>query len=610
MPIKPMTRCLFWAPLLAGLLPAASLAAPTLGGCPVFPDNAVFNTRIDDTSRYPRHPMSDTWVASVGATRALHLDWGRNDNAQQWQDYYGIPYNIVDGTPATTGWPSVRFDASDPRAGNGDGVPDESDCAAPDNGGYRLVRNCETLTAATRRFPFPNAGILKAEHGSCNDAQQCGDRHVLVVEQGTCRLWESYFSYLVDNQWYAYSTAAWDLKSNAMRPDTWTSGDAAGLPILPLLARVDEAEAGLIAHAFRVTFQDSVIDRSYVWPARHRAGGATANGMPFGALLRLKADTVIPANWTTEARAVATAMKQYGLYVADIGSNLYVQGEPSARWDEATWSQLQSLRMQQFEFVDLGVVENRAGFDPDSFAVPDDSDPLAPGAATLASLPAEAELVGGAVDVSVAWQGADGVPADSWQLLVNGVSVHQAALASSGGVQSGSHTYHATQAGWLAFVVRLCAGDHCTDSPASSVHAVRPRPVPATLAPLADSYSHAAGAGVTVPVAWTSSEGNGATLAELSVNGTVVQQQTLSTASGAVSGHFDHVASQDGTLNITVLLCNERCAESAVASTKITVTGATPGSGGDSGGGGGGGSTALTLLAMLCGMRLARARRT
>jgi hypothetical protein len=277
--------------------------------------------------------------------------------------------NLVDPM-LDTAWPTLSFNATDPRAG-GTGVPDESDCAVTNAaGGHDLVRNCSTKPAALRRFPFPADAAIKVEGGNCNDARSCGDRHVLVVEQGVCRLWESYFSYELSNQWYAYSSAAWDLNSNAMRPDSWTSADAAGLPIAPLLARAAEAQGGAIRHALRVTFRDSVLAKSHVWPARHHAGGDTPGGIPFGALLRLRADATIPSTWTSKAQALARAMQQYGLYVADIGSDLYVQGDPSAQWDSATVSQIQSLKMSQFEFVDTGRITRGTGFDPASFAAP------------------------------------------------------------------------------------------------------------------------------------------------------------------------------------------------------------------------------------------------
>jgi hypothetical protein len=337
-----------------------------IANCPIFPDDAVFNQRIDDSTRFPAHGMSSTWVGNIGGTRALHADWGQSEDQQAWTTYYGIPYNVVNGS--TLAWQGVSLQVTDPRAGNGSGVPDESDCGiAQAGGGFSLQRGCNRFASNQLRFPFPDDSVIKAESGSCNDAQQCGDRHVLVIESDSCRLWESYFSYKVSGQWYAYSTAAWNLNSDSMRPDAWTSGDAAGLPILPLLARVDEASANDIRHAFRVTFRDSVLTNTYVWPARHAAGGATANGIPFGSRLRLRNDFVMPATWTTQAQAVARAMQRYGLIVSDIGSDLYVQGEPSAQWNSSTITQLQSLHMQNFEFVNMQNVTSDARFDGNSY---------------------------------------------------------------------------------------------------------------------------------------------------------------------------------------------------------------------------------------------------
>ncbi|WP_167088421.1 hypothetical protein [Massilia frigida] len=337
---------------------------PSIAGCDMFPANAIFNTRIDDLVRFPAHASSNAWIHSVGNARALHMDFGRNVNQADYASYYGIPYNVVDAS--TTSWPRVSFAITDPNSGNGDGVPDESDCAAPD-AAHTLTRGCSTLPATSQRFPYPNDNVLKAEYGNCNDPQQCGDRHVLAVEKNACRLWESYFTYKVNGQWHAYSTAAWNLNSNQMRPRTWTSADAAGLPILPLLMRADEASAGAVRHALRITFADRVLDQRFVWPATHAAGGATGNGIPFGAVLRLKSDFPIPANWTTQARALATAMKRYGVYVADIGSNSFLTGEPSASWNPETISQLQRIQMGSFEFVDTRTITGNPKFNANSF---------------------------------------------------------------------------------------------------------------------------------------------------------------------------------------------------------------------------------------------------
>lgn len=329
-----------------------------LGSCSAFPATALFNQRIDDSARFPAHANSDAWIASIGAGVAFHADWGSNENPAA-ADYYGLPVNLLAANVPQTDWPAFDYTA--------DGAPDESDCAVPTSGGsgFQLKRDCSTVAAASRRFPFPRDNLIKLEGGSCNDPNSCGDRHVLTVEQGQCRLWESYFTYQSGGRWSAYSTAAWDLNSNALRPSGWTSGDAAGLPITPLLARADEAAAGEIRHALRVTFRDAVIANQFVWPARHRAGNSSG-GVPFGALLRLKRSYVIPASWTPQAKALATAMQRYGLYVADIGSNLYVQGEPSAQWQAQTVPQIQTLRAGDFEFVDLGVVTRDPRFSADS----------------------------------------------------------------------------------------------------------------------------------------------------------------------------------------------------------------------------------------------------
>jgi hypothetical protein len=335
-----------------------------LGACPAFPATAIFNTRIDDVQRFPAHANSAAWIASIGPDRRFHADWGTNADPAQAATYYGIPVNVID--PSATDWPVVMYDFAPSGASTAQGWPDESDCAVASGSGFALTRNCEAVPPAQRRFPFPTAGLN--EGGACHDPASCGDHHVLVVEQGACRLWEGYFSYKLSGQWYSLSTAAWDLNSLAQRPAGWTSGDAAGLPITPLLARAAEASSGEVNHALRVTFQDSVLASGYVWPARHGAGSSTAGGIPFGSQLRLRADFVIPDSWTAQAKALATAMKRYGLYVADIGSNFYVQGEPSAQWDSATITQLQTLPLSAMEFVDIGTITRDSRWSADSLA--------------------------------------------------------------------------------------------------------------------------------------------------------------------------------------------------------------------------------------------------
>jgi hypothetical protein len=337
-------------------------SGPVLDDCELFPAQAVFNTRIDDTSLFPARAESAAWAASIGTAKVFHADWWLGIDPAQRDAYYGMPYNMVDGTAATTDWPSVSYDFTGSGVAGMAGWPWESDCAVAGGDGS-IKRGCNNVAAT---FPFPRSNV-KNEGGACNDPNTCGDHHVLVVEQGACRLWEAYHAYNLSGRWYALSTAAWDLKSLALRPNTWTSGDAAGLPITPFLAKASEASSGEIRHALRVTLRDDVIANAFVWPARHAAGNA-AGSVPFGAVLRLKKDFQIPSSWTTQAKAIATAAKQYGLYVADIGSDFYVQGEPSAQWQEQTFRDLRGISMGDMEFVDMGAVTRDPRFSVDSMA--------------------------------------------------------------------------------------------------------------------------------------------------------------------------------------------------------------------------------------------------
>jgi hypothetical protein len=162
------------------------------------------------------------------------------------------------------------------------------------------------------------------------------------------------------------SAATWDLRSNKLRPDGWGSADAAGLPITPLLVTASEAASGQINHALRVTFRDSALAVQHVWPARFAAGADNPGAIPFGSLLRLKSSFAIPDNWSPQAKAVALAAKQYGMYVADNGADFYVQGEPDNAWDPAIWQQLRSITMADMEFVDTSAITSDPRFDPNS----------------------------------------------------------------------------------------------------------------------------------------------------------------------------------------------------------------------------------------------------
>jgi hypothetical protein len=331
--------------------PTACVASvvPALGGCPLFPADHLFNTPIDGL---PVHPQSAAFMASIG-THPLHLDLGQ-DTVQSSPTYYGIPYNVVHG--AALAWAPIHY---------GSGYPDESDCAAAGATGA-VVSPC---TSPSPVLPVPASPLVEGGIDA-RVPRVPGDHHLLVVDADACRLWELYAAYPhAGGGWDILSSATWDLASSALRPSGWTSADAAGLPILPLLLRADEASSGEIRHALRFTLP--TIRNTHVWPARHDAGSASsASVAPMGQLFRLKPGTVIPAGFSTQSKAILQALATYGMYLADNGSAMYVQGEPSAAWSDLVFSEVQSIGSASFEAVDLSPFTGRTGFDPASARVP------------------------------------------------------------------------------------------------------------------------------------------------------------------------------------------------------------------------------------------------
>jgi hypothetical protein len=328
----------------------------------MFPASAIFNTRIDDTSRFPVHANNAAWQELVGRDVPFTANWGTSSNPSDLQNYWGMPFNVVDAT--TTQWPLVSFDYASTGWIFEASYPAQSDCASSADGSA-VVRGCAQVPATERRFPFPSGNTL-AEGGDCGGPSGCGDRHVLVVDRGECRLWEAFYAHRIADQWYAVSTASWDLHSYALRPDGWGSADAAGLPITPLLAKAGEASSGEIRHALRVTFRDAALSLQHVWPARFAAGSDNPGAVPFGSLLRLKAGFAIPDGWSPQAKAVALAAKRYGMYVADNGADFHVQGAPDSAWDASVWQQLRSITMADMEFVDTRSVTGDPRFSKDS----------------------------------------------------------------------------------------------------------------------------------------------------------------------------------------------------------------------------------------------------
>ena len=348
----------------AGTDVTAPATGRVLGGCQILPANHIFNTPIDNL---PVHASSAAFMTTIG-NRNIHLDLGTSVDMAS-AEYYGIPYNPGDKPPLV--WTAVRYSSTDPDMGWD--PYSESDCVDQSSGSaHTIISPCSASKAPKPWLPMPAAPLV--EGGIVTDpTQPYGDHHMLVIDPSVCRLWELYHCYPnTSGGWDIFGSATWDLGSNALRPADWTSADAAGFPILPLLLLEKEASSGEIKHALRFTISSSSIRNQYVWPARHLTSNGTMSASlpPMGQLFRIKASYQIPSTYSTQSRAILQALKTYGMYIADGGSNMYIQGDPSAAWQDSTFSQVQSVGSSQFEAVDLAPIMNRSGFDANSAAVP------------------------------------------------------------------------------------------------------------------------------------------------------------------------------------------------------------------------------------------------
>ena len=267
-----------------------------IGPCHLFPADNPWN---QDISAAPLHSNAPTWLANMHTSAGLHADWGTVS------EQYGIPFVTGTGAPPqrmtwTSSW-----------------GPSESD-KLPCADGYPFC------------YPIP----LSAPIEGGPTAATGSDRHVLYVDTSGapdhCTLYELYNGQNPGaSGWSAENGAIFPLGTNALRPDSWTSADAAGLPVLPGLVRWDEVKAGVITHALRFTMNNTY--QGYIHPATHAAGLSDAAMPPMGLRLRLKQGTPI-SSYSQEAQVIFTAMKTYGIILADNGSNWYVSGETSDGW--------------------------------------------------------------------------------------------------------------------------------------------------------------------------------------------------------------------------------------------------------------------------------------
>jgi len=291
------------------MTPAAgpgSAPAPHEGSCPIFPANNPLNK---DISHAPVDPNSAKYIESIGASIHLHADFGTPPS-------YGIPYVVVGAHQ-----PKVPIHFAE--------YGEESNPGP---------------------YPVPSKAPVEG-------AGEEGDRHVLVLQEGTCKLYELYNAQRHGSAWDAGSGAVFNLRSNALRPEGWTSADAAGLPIFPLLVRYPEVKAGRIDHALRVTVERT--QRGYIHPATHFASSSNdPNLPPMGLRLRLKASFSL-AGYHGEARVVLRALKRYGLIVADNGSSWYITGAPDPRWSNEDLDQLKRVPGSAFEAVKTGPILHR-----------------------------------------------------------------------------------------------------------------------------------------------------------------------------------------------------------------------------------------------------------
>jgi hypothetical protein len=308
-----LTMTLLSWPLFSGSAAAAhqgSTRARSAGGaveynCPILPPEDPLNQEIANA---PVYPNSAAYIASIGLSAHLHPDFGTEPS-------YGIPYTVVGAEQKQV---PIKFTAYGSESNPGP---------------YPIPPNA------------PIEGGGKKGHG---------DKHVLVLQEGACKLYELYDAHRKGAGWAAASGAVFNLRSNALRPEGWTSADAAGLPIFPLLARYPEVATGQIDHVLRVTVPET--QDGYIHPATHYASSSSDPSLPpMGLRLRLKASYSL-AGFTGESLVILVALKRYGLIVADNGSPWFITGAPNPHWNDENLEQIKRVPGSEFEAVETGPI--------------------------------------------------------------------------------------------------------------------------------------------------------------------------------------------------------------------------------------------------------------
>ncbi len=291
------------------------LTGPHLHNCPIFPADNVWNTPVDTL---PVHPRSKAYLNSIGPNTRLHTDTST-------QQKYGIPYSeIPEGTPPAK--VVFRYD--------GESSPGP--------------------------WPIPEDAPIEAQE------VPVADHHILLIDPRRCLLYELWSTtHVGPHQWKAGSGVIFDLNKNNMGRAGYTSADAAGLPIFPGLIRYDEIEAGAIEHALRYTVPRT--QAAYIWPASHMASrNLDLNLPPMGLRLRLRATFDI-SGFSPTNQIILTALKRYGMILADNGLGIFITGSPDKRWDDDDLHKLASITALDFEAVDESALQktvNSTAIDP------------------------------------------------------------------------------------------------------------------------------------------------------------------------------------------------------------------------------------------------------